>query len=70
MTPTTSGRKVSVLESIGAHLLLTLAVCFALYPVLWVVSLAFSGVTDLEPESCPSRSSRPSSTCAASSAAH
>ena len=53
MTPTTSGRKVGVLESIGAHLLLTLAVCFALYPVLWVVSLAFSGVTDLEPRVLP-----------------
>ncbi len=53
MTPITSGRKVGLLESIGAHLLLTLAVCFALYPVLWVVSLAFSGATDLEPRVLP-----------------
>ncbi|MFO0760182.1 MAG: ABC transporter permease subunit [Byssovorax sp.] len=42
-----SGRRtsepVSALESFVSHLVLLLAVCFALYPVLWVVSLAFSG---------------------------
>jgi arabinogalactan oligomer/maltooligosaccharide transport system permease protein len=32
------------LESIASHFVLVLAVAFALYPVLWVVSLAFSGV--------------------------
>jgi arabinogalactan oligomer/maltooligosaccharide transport system permease protein len=35
--------RVGVLESIASHALLVLAVCFALYPVLWVVALAFSG---------------------------
>ena len=42
-----SGRRtsepVSALESFASHFVLLLAVCFALYPVLWVVSLAFSG---------------------------
>jgi arabinogalactan oligomer / maltooligosaccharide transport system permease protein len=33
----------SLFESLGSHFLLVLAVAFALYPVLWVVSLAFSG---------------------------
>ncbi len=33
MTPTQSSRKVSVLESIGAHFVLILAVGFALYPI-------------------------------------
>ncbi len=33
----------SILESIGAHVVLVLAVIFALYPVLWVIALAFSG---------------------------
>ena len=41
------------LESIGAHALVLLAVCFSLYPVLWVVSLAFSSVTTLEPQVLP-----------------
>lgn len=36
-------RRVSPLESIATHLALMLAVAFSLYPVLWVVSLAFSG---------------------------
>ncbi|MCC6553579.1 MAG: ABC transporter permease subunit [Polyangiaceae bacterium] len=36
-------RRVPIWESIAAHVALVLAVCFALYPVLWVVSLAFSG---------------------------
>jgi arabinogalactan oligomer/maltooligosaccharide transport system permease protein len=35
--------KPSLFESIAAHVVLVLAVCFALYPVLWVVALAFSG---------------------------
>ena len=33
----------SLLESIGAHVVLVAAVIFALYPVLWVIALAFSG---------------------------
>ncbi|EYF02288.1 sugar ABC transporter permease [Chondromyces apiculatus] len=36
-------RKPSLAESIASHLVLVVAVAFALYPVLWVVSLAFSG---------------------------
>lgn len=35
--------RVSPLESFAVHAALVLAVAFALYPVLWVVSLAFSG---------------------------
>ena len=42
-----SGRRtsepVSLFESIASHFILIAAVAFALYPVLWVVSLAFSG---------------------------
>ncbi len=37
------GERVTPLESVASHVLLVLAVAFALYPVLWVVSLAFSG---------------------------
>lgn len=33
----------STLESVASHVVLVLAAAFALYPVLWVVSLAFSG---------------------------
>jgi len=36
-------RRVSPLESIATHLALVLAVAFSLYPLLWVLSLAFSG---------------------------
>jgi arabinogalactan oligomer/maltooligosaccharide transport system permease protein len=36
-------RKPSTLESIATHLALMAAVAFSLYPILWVVSLAFSG---------------------------
>lgn len=35
--------RISPLESALAHIALVIAVAFALYPVLWVVSLAFSG---------------------------
>lgn len=45
--------RVSVLESIVSHAVLILAVCFALYPVLWVVSLAFSGNRPVVPEVVP-----------------
>jgi arabinogalactan oligomer / maltooligosaccharide transport system permease protein len=40
-----NSRKTSLLESIAVHFVLLLAVAFALYPVLWVISLAFSGAT-------------------------
>lgn len=36
-------RRPSLLESAACHVLLVLGVAFALYPVLWVVALAFSG---------------------------
>jgi arabinogalactan oligomer / maltooligosaccharide transport system permease protein len=48
-----SPRVRDLLESIGAHALVLLAVAFSLYPVLWVVSLAFSGTTTLEPQVLP-----------------
>jgi arabinogalactan oligomer/maltooligosaccharide transport system permease protein len=47
------GRKVSPIESIGAHLLLIAAVAFALYPVLWVISTAFSASADPVPRVLP-----------------
>jgi arabinogalactan oligomer/maltooligosaccharide transport system permease protein len=36
-------RKPSVPESIATHLALMAAVAFSLYPILWVISIAFSG---------------------------
>jgi arabinogalactan oligomer / maltooligosaccharide transport system permease protein len=46
-------RRISPLESVLVHAVLILAACFALYPVLWVVSLAFSGVRPPSPEVLP-----------------
>jgi arabinogalactan oligomer / maltooligosaccharide transport system permease protein len=46
-------RRISPFESVLVHAVLILAVCFALYPVLWVVSLAFSGVRPPSPEVLP-----------------
>ncbi len=43
----------STLESVAAHLVVLAAVAFALYPVLWVVSLAFSGSRPPEPTVIP-----------------
>lgn len=48
-----SGRTGSRLESIAAHAVLVLAVIFALYPVLWVVSLALSPEGQSEPRAVP-----------------
>ena len=45
--------KVSPLESIASHVVLVLATCFALYPVLWVVSMAFSAHRPVVPEVIP-----------------
>lgn len=45
--------RVSVLESVASHAVLILATSFALYPVLWVVSRAFSGRQPVEPEVLP-----------------
>jgi len=47
------GERVTVLESIASHALLALATGFALYPVLWVVSLAFSGSRPVVPQVLP-----------------
>ncbi len=45
--------KPSLFESLAAHFILVLAVCFALYPVLWVVALAFSGSRPPTPQMLP-----------------
>jgi arabinogalactan oligomer/maltooligosaccharide transport system permease protein len=45
--------RVSPLESVAVHFALVLAVAFALYPVLWVVSLAFSGERTPTPQVLP-----------------
>lgn len=42
-----------LLESIAAHAVILAAVAFSLYPILWVVSLAFSGSTSLEAQVMP-----------------
>jgi arabinogalactan oligomer/maltooligosaccharide transport system permease protein len=42
-----------VLESLATHALLVCAVAFALYPVLWVVALAFSGTQTPEARIVP-----------------
>ena len=36
-------RRPSLLESVACHVFVLLGVVFALYPVLWVIALAFSG---------------------------
>lgn len=46
-------RKSSLLESVASHVFLVLAVAFALYPVLWVVALAFSGTQTPSPRVLP-----------------
>jgi len=48
-----TSRRSNPWESFGAHLLALVAVCFALYPILWVVSLAFSGEQTPEPRVIP-----------------
>ncbi|MFT3767185.1 MAG: sugar ABC transporter permease [Minicystis sp.] len=45
--------RVSLLESFASHAVLIVAVCFALYPVLWVIALAFSGSRPAVPEVWP-----------------
>ncbi len=42
-----------VIESVLAHGVLIIAVAFALYPILWVIALAFSGVSDPAPRVLP-----------------
>lgn len=48
-----TSRRSGVLESVGAHVLVLVAVGFALYPILWVVALAFSGQQTPEPRVMP-----------------
>jgi arabinogalactan oligomer/maltooligosaccharide transport system permease protein len=48
-----SRERVSLGESVLVHVTLLLAVGFAIYPVLWVVSLAISGDTTPEPRLLP-----------------
>jgi arabinogalactan oligomer/maltooligosaccharide transport system permease protein len=46
-------RPVSAAESVATHAALVLATAFALYPVLWVVALAFSGERTPTPQVIP-----------------
>lgn len=46
-------RQMGWAETIATHVVLMLAVAFALYPLLWVISLAFSGEKPLEPSVWP-----------------
>lgn len=46
-------RRVSPLESIATHAVLLLGTAFALYPVAWVASKAFSGTTTPRPRVLP-----------------
>jgi arabinogalactan oligomer / maltooligosaccharide transport system permease protein len=45
--------RVSLLESVASHAALVAATAFAIYPVLWVVSRAFSGRRPADPEVFP-----------------
>ena len=46
-------RPVTLLESLGVHAILVFAGAFALYPILWVVALAFSGEQSADPRLLP-----------------
>lgn len=46
-------RRGGWLEAVATHVVLVVGVAFALYPVLWVVSLAFSGTRPPVPEVLP-----------------
>ncbi|MDC3953061.1 sugar ABC transporter permease [Polyangium jinanense] len=46
-------KKPPFLESAACHVVLVIAVAFALYPVLWVVALAFSGTQTPSPRVIP-----------------
>jgi len=48
-----TGRKVSVLESLIVHGVLIAFVMYALYPVLWVITLALSPTGASEPRAIP-----------------
>ena len=46
-------RKPSLLESAATHVVLMIAVAFSLYPILWVISIAFSGTRPPEARVLP-----------------
>lgn len=46
-------RRPSLLESFASHAILLVGVAFALYPVLWVIALAFSGTQTPTPRVFP-----------------
>ncbi|MFO0587808.1 MAG: ABC transporter permease subunit [Polyangiaceae bacterium] len=46
-------RKPSLLESAATHVALMIAVAFSLYPILWVISIAFSGTRPPEARVLP-----------------
>ena len=46
-------RTSSPLERVAVHAALVIAAAFALYPVLWVIALAFSGTATPEPRALP-----------------
>ena len=48
-----AGRQVRTLESVLSHLVVLVFVAFSLYPVLWVISLAFSGAATPEARLLP-----------------
>src|SRR5262249_40405372 len=54
MSARRTGEPVPLLESIASHLVLVLAVAFALYPMLWVVSLGLSASHRPPPDAFPS----------------
>lgn len=45
--------KHSALQNAAAHVILVIATIFALYPILWVISLAFSGSAGVEASAIP-----------------
>src|SRR5262245_31064504 len=53
MSDRSSSPRTPLWESIATHCALVVAVCFALYPVLWVVALAFSGSRPPSPNVLP-----------------
>ncbi|HRI08654.1 MAG TPA: sugar ABC transporter permease [Nannocystaceae bacterium] len=48
-----AGRQVRTIESVLSHLVVLVFVAFSLYPVLWVISLAFSGAATPEARLLP-----------------
>ena len=53
MSAAPAGRQVRVIESVLSHLVVVAFVAFALYPILWVIALAFSGTATPEARVLP-----------------